>query len=349
MEPDLGNPAQERNYSTYFPWLTIALGIVAIALFAGINLDAGKGTWEAFSRWGSPHPDDLYRGQKLWVLITSNFLHVEVWHIAFNLYWWWIFGKKIEFEEKIWVLGGLILSSGVVASVAQLTFSETTGIGMSGIGYAMFGFIWVKTKTDPAYMGFLTRTTVLLFLVWLVFCVVMTAFEIWPIGNAAHVSGLIIGALLGFLLSKTNWQLFLLTGVLAMGIAVGSVFWAPWSTSWMSHHAYRLDVEGRDKEAAVLYEKVIKRNPDANWARENLQTIHIHEISILANQAFVNQEWDKANDLYDQILVMEPDNEFALLNKELIRGFLENPYNYTVPSQPNFREMLSGVPQSKSR
>src|SRR5215218_3895114 len=134
----------DKIFKKYIPIVTASCCLTSIAIFIGINLEGKLDTWEAYKKWGAPSASDIFSGD-YWGLLTTNFVHVEIWHIAFNLSWLWIFGKKIEFETNKVFYAFLILSSALVSSLAQLAFSDTTGIGLSGIGYALFGFLYVKS------------------------------------------------------------------------------------------------------------------------------------------------------------------------------------------------------------
>lgn len=46
------------------------------------------------------------------------------------------------------------------AFLAQLIFADTIGIGFSGIGYALFGLLFVKGKATEEYKNFLDRKAI---------------------------------------------------------------------------------------------------------------------------------------------------------------------------------------------
>src|SRR5689334_18203104 len=146
-------------FKKYFPIVTAICCLACVVLFIGINTESKVNDWEAYKKWGLPSSQDIFNGS-YWGLITSNFLHVEIWHIGFNLYWFWIFGKKIEFETSKVFYGILILSSALVSSAAELAFSDYTGIGLSGIGYSLFGYIFLMSKTTESYRDYLSKRTI---------------------------------------------------------------------------------------------------------------------------------------------------------------------------------------------
>ena len=66
--------------------------------------------------------------------------------------------------------------------------------GMSGVVYALFGYVWMKGRYEPEQGMILHPSTVQTMLLWLVLC--MTGF-LGNIANAAHVVGLVAGILFG--------------------------------------------------------------------------------------------------------------------------------------------------------
>lgn len=66
--------------------------------------------------------------------------------------------------------------------------------GMSGVCYALFGYLMAKTLFSPEPGLLIPRDVIISMLVWLVVC--MSGF-LGPIANTAHVAGLVIGCLIG--------------------------------------------------------------------------------------------------------------------------------------------------------
>lgn len=91
--------SSDQSFKKYIPVFTLICCLISIVLYVGINLEEDPNTWEALYKWGAPSNFDIFKGN-YWGLISSNFLHIEFWHIGLNLYWIWILGKKVEFESK---------------------------------------------------------------------------------------------------------------------------------------------------------------------------------------------------------------------------------------------------------
>jgi membrane associated rhomboid family serine protease len=134
------------------------------------------------------------RAGNYWGLVTSVFTHVQLWHLVLNVYWLWIIGGVLEAGIGRFKWTVLFLAAAVISSGAQFIVSGTTGIGASGVVYAMFGFLWIGRELYPDFKRVATRQNVTLFLGWMVLCVIATRLHILSVGNTAHVSGLLFGA-----------------------------------------------------------------------------------------------------------------------------------------------------------
>jgi GlpG protein len=315
MMEDTANQAINISIKKYFPIVTALVCAICLVLFIGVNLD-GPLDMKVYKKWGSPSAIDIFNGD-LWGLLTSNFLHTELWHIAANLYWFWRFGKKIEFETKKAFYVFFVLSSALVSSLAQLAFSNTTGIGLSGIGYAFFGFIYIRSKTNEEYRNFLERSTINLFLFWLVLCVILTRTGAWNVGNAAHLGGLFWGVLVAYI-ARYERQLRWSIGFIYLAILSLLIIRGPFSTAYLSYQAYELHTKGNVKEAIEAYKKILKRDPDSEFAKENLKQLELYPLQEKALELHQQGKYHEARQLYDQILKLDKDNEWAKANLSIL-------------------------------
>ncbi len=194
-----------------------------------------------------------------------------------------------------------------------MAFSDSTGIGLSGIGYSLFGFIFIKSKTTEAYRNFLEKKTINLFLLWLVLCVVLTQAKILTVGNAAHVGGLAWGVTMGYISRfdiKKQWAI----GPPLIVILTSSIFWSPFSTSWLCHQAYGLHKNQKLDEAKIVYNNILEREPENEFAKDNLKLIEIDKLSDLAFELHKSEKYNEARQIYDSILILDKDNAWAKEN-----------------------------------
>ena len=140
----------------------------------------------------------LLENHQWWRILGPNFIHFGLLHIAFNLLWWWILGSRLEqILGTFWLIMLFIVSS-IFANISQLLATGPSFGGMSGVVYALFGFVWWIGWLRPAWHISLPNAYVGFMLVWLV----LGFINILPvnIANHAHLFGLLSGCLLALLL-----------------------------------------------------------------------------------------------------------------------------------------------------
>jgi len=237
--------------------LTALLCLACLVVTLGSWLDGGADpeSWEHLARWGALSGADIWEG-KVWGLLTSVFVHGDVLHLAFNVYWLWTFGLVLERALPRVALLGLFVAAGVVTSAAELAVTGEPGIGASGVGYAWFGVLWSARRAVPAFEAALDLSTIRLFLVWLVVCFVATQLEVWNIGNAAHLGGLLFGVGVGrsFVPGPRRAIARAATVLASAGVLVAS-FWCPWNADWTFQRGLRQHARGELDQAHHSYRR----------------------------------------------------------------------------------------------
>jgi GlpG protein len=146
--------------------------------------------------------DPILAGE-VWRLVTPIFLHFSPLHILFNVWAVTVEGTMIEGCRGTFRLAVLVLVAAVLSNLGQHFYQEQAdpGIlhlfgGLSGVGYALFGYLWMKGQYEPEQGMILHPNTITTMLFWLVLC--MTGL-VGSIANAAHVVGLLVGVAFGAL------------------------------------------------------------------------------------------------------------------------------------------------------
>ena len=172
---------------------------------------------------GAGNMFDLSQGG-WWRLITTAFVHQELWHCFFNMYWLIRFGTLMERGLGSVKTASFFILAAFVSSGWQIIMSPSGGIGFSGVVYAMGGFMW---GAWPRYTGFLegfNGSTLRWFLLWQGICFLLTWGGMLPIGNTAHISGMAFGFFVGFWAcwgTKRGWPwLAAAGGMIAIATAV---------------------------------------------------------------------------------------------------------------------------------
>ncbi len=128
-----------------------------------------------------------------WRLLTPMFLHFGLVHLGFNMLWLYRFGNQIEANHGVIRLLLLACLAQIAGSIAQFYISGPFFGGMSGVNYALFGFVWMQSKYGQRGYSIANQDTLIL-MGWLVLCATGL---IGPVANACHAMGLATGLLAG--------------------------------------------------------------------------------------------------------------------------------------------------------
>jgi GlpG protein len=134
---------------------------------------------------------------QVWRLITPIFLHLDFFHILFNMWWLYDLGSVIETRIGTWRFAVLVLVSAAVSNVAQYYYLSSPAFGgMSGVLYALFGYVWVRAKIDRTFGLMLPPSTGVILMVWLILGFTGV---FGNVANGTHLAGLIAGCAIGAL------------------------------------------------------------------------------------------------------------------------------------------------------
>ena len=153
-----------------------------------------------------PGLPEVQQGQ-IWRLITPIFVHkrilggIGILHILFNMFWLRDLGGIIETRISTVWLAILVTVSAVVSNFAQYYVVGPNFGGMSGVVYALLGYLWMKSKYDTRSGLFLHPNTVLFMMIWFFLC--WLGF-VGSVANMAHTGGLAVG--LAFGISRFAWR-----------------------------------------------------------------------------------------------------------------------------------------------
>jgi len=201
----------QRAYITY---LIILLNVMIYAIFSWRNnflyLDPGVVVRYGFS------PAKLNDIRDLETLITSMFIHGDIFHIFFNMYVLYFFGKELEILLSGYRYLLLYLLSGVLGS---LFYTATLpilyggfniyAIGASGAISGLLGGYFVIYPRRILTMCIFTPipicgsfTTSIFLIIWIFINLIYGLFVGGNIAFFAHIGGFIGGITLTYLLSK---------------------------------------------------------------------------------------------------------------------------------------------------
>ena len=188
--------------------------------------------WTAIGHIGDVAPEDIW-SRHYAGLITSVFPHGGVLHIVFNMLWLVQLGRVLEATLRPWTYIAFLAAAAAVGTASEMLVSSTTGIGASGVVYAMMGLMWAGRGRYPAWRAVATNDNLRVFLLWGAFCIVTTSLHILGIANGAHVGGFLFGASVGWLFAapRRQWLWAIVLAALLTANAC-ALFWMPWSERW---------------------------------------------------------------------------------------------------------------------
>jgi len=236
--------------------VTAGLGVLAVASTASWHLGGDISSMVMDFR--------VWHGQP-WRLFTSALPHVNIFHLLFNLYWLWVFGSAVEANFGRLRTAALYLFLAAGSAAAEYAVFEG-GVGLSGVGYGLFGLLWVLHRKDDRFRDAIDANTVGLFVVWFFLCIALTVTKTLPVGNVAHGMGAIQGLLLGFAIADQRWKRLAIAGLAGLMLVVMAAATVGRPYVNRSGHvgeelAYAGYVEmeaGRNEDGAALYERALR-------------------------------------------------------------------------------------------
>ena len=136
---------------------------------------------------------------QIWRLVTPIFMHGSLLHILFNMYWLYFLGSAMESRLGLRRFAGFILIAAILSNIGQYIAQGPFFLGMSGVNYGLFGYLWIRGKNDPNFGIQLDQSTIAIMLIWLVVC--FTGL-VGNVANVAHTLGLIVGVAAGWLAAQ---------------------------------------------------------------------------------------------------------------------------------------------------
>jgi GlpG protein len=165
----------------------------------------------------APMFEKIQQGE-IWRLATPVLLHLNMFHLFFNMIWLIVLGKMIEDRVAPLKYILLILIVAIASNTAQYLMTGPNFIGFSGVICGMLGFIWARQQRSP-WEGYHLTAGVVSFMLFFVLIMAASQFvsfllEIFYdktfipiIANTAHIVGGVVGYALGclnfFSLKKT--------------------------------------------------------------------------------------------------------------------------------------------------
>jgi len=184
---------------------TIAMIVICWIVFAIDFFGGGGRELGPLMTAGAVIPTLIQQGQ-WWRFFTAGFLHFSIAHIAFNTYALFQAGTFVEFSygsARYAAIYLVALVAGDYAAYFTTIGSQAVTAGASGAIMGVFGAMAVLAFKLPALRGQLLRAAILPIVLTLGY-----GFMNPGISNAAHIAGVLSGALVALVLRPARAMRF---------------------------------------------------------------------------------------------------------------------------------------------
>ena len=340
-----GTLSQQASESASFPATIALIGVnalvFAIMVLRGVSFFLP--TPQQAIAFGADFGPLTLNGQ-WWRLVTSMFVHFGIIHMGLNMWCLWNLGRGAEILMGRFSYLLAYFASGIFGSIASV-YSQplAAGAGASGAIFGMAGVLvtFVYLKKTPSHLQI--NKKMLSSLGTFIFYNLVIGASIPGISNAAHVGGLVMGALVGALLpaasaseSSRRTRLSLVVLFCAASLFASAVAAKHLRSSVAELPSIRrLIAHGKNNEAIARLQEITSREPQFAPAQDLLAQLYLSggdyskAISALekANAA------DPSNAMYQHqlagaYLATKQFDQAAAFFQKLVRANSRDPRNY---------------------
>ncbi len=195
MPPKFEVPAETIAMSK-IPFGALTKSIIVVCVFVSVLMWIGDASvvrsYLLISNYQNGLPEIM--AGEWWRVFTPAIVHFGFMHILFNMLWFKSLGSMIEYTRGYAFLALLVFISAVFSNLLQWSLKGPLFGGMSGVLYALLGFVWMTKRFNPEEEFSLPKQDVAMMIGWFVLC--LTGL-LGPIANLAHAGGLFVGMIWG--------------------------------------------------------------------------------------------------------------------------------------------------------
>jgi membrane associated rhomboid family serine protease len=145
-----------------------------------------------------------------WRFVSSVFLHASIDHLFFNMFALFIFGMYLEsvIGRKKFII--IFFLTGIAGNLAYLMISPQgiiPAVGASGAIYGIMGTLAILRPTLIVYVGVIPMPMIVAAVLWTII-EFLGLFVPGNIAHEAHLAGLFLGGLIGFILRRRKSLLY---------------------------------------------------------------------------------------------------------------------------------------------
>ena len=184
--------------------------LIAINVVAFLGFIFWMSSSEKAIQYIALQPASILSLNYIWTFITSMFMHANLTHLFVNMLSLMFIGSFVErlIGKKRFIglyLGGGIFAGIFFVAVSLLTNSDLNiyAVGASGAIFCLGGLLAVLTPKLPVLVFFIIPMPMWLAMIGMLGILWIASLAIGlPIGNVAHLGGLLVGVGYGFYLKK---------------------------------------------------------------------------------------------------------------------------------------------------
>jgi rhomboid protease GluP len=193
----------QRMPRVFVTWALLALNFLVFGLMVATGVSLLEPSSEDLMKWGMDHGPSALREGQAWRLLSSAFVHIGPWHLGLNMLGLWLLGRRCErlyghlTFTFIYLLSAL---GGSLASIAWRPLGMSAGASgaLFGLAGAFLAFLYLRPDALPPEALRKLRGEVL----GTIALNLLFGFSMGFVDNAAHLGGLITGALAGALVTR---------------------------------------------------------------------------------------------------------------------------------------------------
>ena len=187
------------------PWAlyaVVAANVLAWAMNLAAGLSATRPPSPQLFAWGANSASAVVLDGQWWRLLTAAFLHGGIVHLAFNMLGLWEAGKQLCRLLGNGQFALVYLASALAGSAASLHYAaqSSVSVGASGAVFGVLGALLAASWHYRAHVPAASRRRLWMGLGFFVAYSLLHGLGQQNVDNAAHVGGLVCGALLGLVL-----------------------------------------------------------------------------------------------------------------------------------------------------
>ena len=196
------------------------------------------------------YPSAIWEGH-VWRLATTTLLHEGIFHLIFNVWFIWVFGRPVEAWLGSLLYGGLLLLCAAGPVGVEILFHPSVPVGLSGVGFALFGMHFALRHDKDFAAATMHPQTVMWVVGWFFLCIALTYTNVMPIANIVHGAGAVLGWLFG-MAAVSQRRILSVAGACVVALLMSaSCMYMPWNSDYAFNRAMRCSRAG--DTAGTLY------------------------------------------------------------------------------------------------